>query len=141
MASVLLIQSRVTQLESVRVQGAIHSLESGDCARALAFIRDLADALRDGKEAKPAWPALADAFRSLLRRRGYFVSSPANFENSLDEIHFLGEGFDLYDLARQLAALDTIAYECLKLAPGPLFPKLRAFAPPCPCGRHPLKET
>ena len=45
-------------------------------------------------------------FKRLLHRRGYYVETPAQLSASLDEIAAIGEGFDLYELARSLAAYD-----------------------------------
>lgn len=113
-------------------------MEAGDTAGAIAAARELAGALWERRANEAPDPALREAFRTLLRRRGYYSASPADLAWSLEEIHALGEGFDLYDLARELAALDRVATECLKLAPQPLFPEIRAFAPRCPCGAHPV---
>jgi hypothetical protein len=116
-------------------------LESGDIQRALAVARELASRLWQRKERNVPLEEWEEAFRRLLLRRGYFVSTPADLASSLDEIRTLGEGFDLYELARQLAALDTIRTDCLKLVRRPAFPELRTFAPPCPCGHHFRKES
>lgn len=92
---------------------------------------------RKAGEAPP--PSLREALLDLLRRRGYFVSTPDEFTASLVEIESLGEGFDLYDLARQLATLDLVASRCLRLAPQPQLPELHPLAPLCPCGQHPVR--
>lgn len=119
----------------------MNCLESGDIPRALAAVRDIAAALWQRKGGEAALEGGAEAFRRLLLRRGYFVSTPSELCASLEEIRILGEGFDLYDLACQLAALDTIRTDCLKLDRLPAFPELRSFAPACPCGRHSRKES
>jgi hypothetical protein len=112
-------------------------MEAGDTTAALIHGRWLVDTLWQ-RRGVDAWiEGFLPAFRELLRRRGYFVSSASDFTESLQELQVLGEGFDLYDLARQLAALDTILVRCLRVAPHPHFPDLGAFAPPCPCGAHP----
>lgn len=138
MALSLRQRSPVTPQGSAQTQLAVQSMESGDTVRAIASARDLAAALWERKLGEAAADGLQAAFHALLHRRGYFVSTPAALATTLGEIRVLGEGFDLYDLARQLAALDTVATECLHLARQPLFPELRAFAPRCPCGQHPL---
>jgi hypothetical protein len=124
---------------SARTRETIHSMEIGDAA-ALAHGRGLAAALWERKGVEAPTEGLLPGFRDLLRRRGFFVASDSDFVLSLEEIQNLGEGFDLYDLARQLAALVTVLTECLKVSPRPLIPGLGPFAPPCPCGRHPLKS-
>jgi len=129
------------QQESVLTQAALGSLEAGDAVRALAALRNLSTMLWERRQGDLPARDLSTRFRTLLRRRGYFVESPQDLASSLEEIHGLGEGFDLYHVARELAALDTLISQCLKLDRGPLFPELQAFAPPCPCGRHPLRET
>jgi hypothetical protein len=128
----------MTQEWSVRTREAIHSMEKGDAARAILSTRELAATLWDRKRMEAQPDGLLKGFRDLLERRGYFAASEADFARSLQEIHALGEGFDLYDLARQLAAVDTICTQCLKSAPRPLFPGLQLFAPRCPCGLHPV---
>jgi hypothetical protein len=72
------------------------------------------------------------SFRHLLHRRGYFVSTPAEIETALKEIESVGEGFDLFDLARRLAHFDTVRMESLGLKGHRALPELRRFA---------LKET
>lgn len=68
------------------------------------------------------------SFRHLLHRRGYFVSTPAEVEIALEEIAAVGEGFDLYDLARRLAHFDAVRMESLGLKGHRALPELRRFA-------------
>jgi hypothetical protein len=111
-------------------------MESGDTQRAIASIRDLARELWARKVGSFSPDGLETAFQALLHRRGYFVSTPSDLSASLADIQALGEGFDLYDLARSLAELDTVTTECLKLSACPLLPELRPFSTRCPCGDH-----
>jgi len=74
-----------------------------------------------------------NSFKRLLHRRGYFVSTPAQVEASLEEIASVGEGFDLYDLARNLAHYDAARMTCRGLADHRALPELRRFAPRCTC--------
>jgi hypothetical protein len=135
-AGALLFSCGVKRTSSALFQRAIDSIEGGDTVTAIAECRTLGRALWDGKPGRISLDEIGEAFRTLLHRRGYFVSTPSDLASSLLEIHVLGEGFDLYDLAQALAALDTIVVGCLKLAPGPNLPELRAFASRCPCGHH-----
>jgi len=74
-----------------------------------------------------------NSFRRLLHRRGYFVATPAQVTASLEEIAAVGEGFDLYDLARNLAHYDEVRMECRGLSDHRALPELKRFAPPCSC--------
>ena len=73
------------------------------------------------------------SFMRLLQRRGYFVATPAQIAASLKEIEDIGEGFDLFDLARSLAHYDAVRMECRGLVEHRVFPELRRFAPACTC--------
>jgi hypothetical protein len=85
---------------------AIAAMERGDTAHALKACHLLESAAGERPPAPAFLHRLGDAFRSLLRRRGYFVSDPKDFSGSLEEIYGIGEGFDLFDLASILARLD-----------------------------------
>jgi hypothetical protein len=115
-------------------------MESGEAPRAAILGRTLVAAAWETKVQEPLAENLQGAYLELLRRRGYFISTPRELEESLAQIQSLGPGFDLYEVAQHLAALDTIAAECLKQIPKRRFPELRAFAPPCPCGKHPSRH-
>src|SRR5207249_680349 len=67
-------------------------------------------------------------FKQLLKKRGYFVSTPAEIETSLAEIEAVGEGFDLYDLARRLAQFDGARMERLGLKGHRALTDLKRFA-------------
>jgi hypothetical protein len=83
---------------------ALRAMETGEAADA----RRAVEALRP---LGPPTPGLARAlwtsFLALLGRRGYFARSPGEIEASLREIGEVGEGFDLYDLARSLCRYDS----------------------------------
>lgn len=85
-------------------------------------------------------PAMWNSFKRLLHRRGYFVTTPAQLATSLDEITAVGEGFDLFELARTLAHYDAVRMECRGLADHRALPELKRFAPYCTC-RSPGKEN
>ena len=74
-----------------------------------------------------------NSFKRLLHRRGYFVTTPAQVAASLEEIAAVGEGFDLYDLARNLAHYDAARMECRGLSDHRVLPELKPFAPACWC--------
>lgn len=77
-----------------------------------------------------------NSFKRLLHRRGYFVATPAQLARSLEEIESVGEGFDLFDLARTLAHYDTVRMECCGLTDHRSIPELRRFFSSCTCVRH-----
>jgi hypothetical protein len=77
-----------------------------------------------------------NSFKRLLHRRGYFVTTPAQLTTSLDEIEAVGEGFDLFDLARNLARYDAVRMECCGLADYRSLPELKRFSPSCTCTGH-----
>jgi alkanesulfonate monooxygenase SsuD/methylene tetrahydromethanopterin reductase-like flavin-dependent oxidoreductase (luciferase family) len=112
------------------------ALEAGDCRRAAERARSLRESLHDGTLDPSPFGDCRDAWLRLLNRRGYFVGTPAELAQSLEEIRQLGEGFDLFDLARALASSDAAATSCRNSAIGLLFPELAAFSPGCGCGRH-----
>jgi hypothetical protein len=68
-------------------------------------------------------------FKRLLHRRGYFVSSSAELSRSLEEIHAVGEGFDLYDLALGLARFDLLRMERVGIQGHRSIPELKVFTP------------
>lgn len=81
-----------------------------------------------------------NSFKRLLHRRGYFVGTPAQVETSLEEIASVGAGFDLFDLARNLAHYDSARMECRGLADHRVLPELKRFAPACGCRPGKKKE-
>src|SRR5262245_4408234 len=72
-----------------------------------------------------------NSFKRLLHRRGYYVETPAQLITSLDEIEAVGEGFDLFELARNLAHFDAVRMKHRGLAGHRALPELKRFAPPC----------
>ena len=87
----------------------------------------------DGVNLSGMW----NSFKRLLHRRGYFVTTPGQLAASLDEIAEVGEGFDLYDLARNLAAVDIARMECRGLSDHRALPELERFARACSCKSGP----
>ena len=67
-------------------------------AAEVASARKALARLRSGDDPSSLWPS----FTRLLHRRGYHTDTPEALRASLEEIRGLGEGFDLYDLARAL---------------------------------------
>jgi len=120
------------QKHSAPVREAIAAMEAGDTARALSAGRLLATEGRDRKASSALPRALGEAFRLLLKRRGYYVSTPDDLTQSLEEIHSIGEGFDLYDLASTLARLEGPT----GAGPAPLFPELIRFLSTRPSERR-----
>lgn len=80
-----------------------------------------------------------NSFKRLLHRRGYYVGTPAQVEKTLEEIATIGEGFDLFDLAKNLAHYDAVRMECRGLTSHRALPELQRFASPCTC-KPTLKE-
>ncbi len=79
---------------------------------------------------------LRRAFLELLGRRGYLVGTPGELAGSMAEILAVGTGFDLYDLAETLAALDATATECRQPTRARHWPELKPFVSRCRCGGH-----
>jgi hypothetical protein len=118
----------------------LEALEAVEPSQATRALSGLAEALHargaDELDLNHAWKA----FKRLLSRRGYFVDTPAKLIASLKEIQQIGEGFDLFDLARSLARYDAVRTKCRHLAGSRTLPSLSAFAPDCACTKH-RKET
>jgi alkanesulfonate monooxygenase SsuD/methylene tetrahydromethanopterin reductase-like flavin-dependent oxidoreductase (luciferase family) len=116
-----------------RILQAMEAAEPGEASAAMGeLIQRLQGQGSNGLDLS----GLRGAFKRLLRRRGYFVGSPAEMAAALEEIAAVGEGFDLYDLARSLAQYDTIRTQCLRLTPRRALPELRRFSPACSCEKH-----
>lgn len=105
------------------VRDALRSMESGEASRAHPAVA----ALRDCRSAVPGAGALGAAFRTLLRRRGYFVDSEPEYAASLEEVFSVGEGFDLFDLARSLADFDAARLDGTGPSRQSLYPELARF--------------
>jgi hypothetical protein len=114
----------------------LDAMEAAEPAEATAVLAQLTSELHakgvNGVNLTGMW----NSFKRLLHRRGYFVTTPAQLATSLDEIDAVGEGFDLFDLARNLARYDTVRMECCGLADHRSLPELKRFAPPCTCTGH-----
>jgi hypothetical protein len=111
----------------------LDAMEAAEPAQATEVLARLTENLHargiNGVNLSGMW----NSFKRLLHRRGYFVSTPAQMALSLDEIATMGEGFDLYDLARNLARYDQARMECRGLTDHRALPELKAFAPACAC--------
>ena len=120
-------------------EGILEAMEAAEPAEAAAGLSRLAEELHargiDALNLSPLW----NRFKRLLHRRGYFVSTPTQLAASLDEIHAVGEGFDLFDLASSLAHYDAVRTECRGLSERLAIPALRKFARRCVCARLPRK--
>lgn len=127
----------MTKEESALLAEAIQAMSASEPIHALTSVNRLVSALWEGRAESPELKVLWEPFRTLLQRRGYFVSTPPELRGTLEEIRALGEGFDLYELARALAEADTTSTDCLRLRPDRSFPDLIPFSPVCPCGKHP----
>lgn len=114
-------------------------MEAAEPAQATAVLADLTARLHaqgvNGVNLTCMWNSL----KRLLHRRGYFVATAAQLSASLKEIEEIGEGFDLFDLARNLARYDAVRNRCRGLADHRALPELRPFAGACSCTR-PRKE-
>jgi hypothetical protein len=95
-------------------------MHAGDGSAALAALTPTLDGKAlPVRQERDLWAA----FLILLAKRGYFTASPTQLEAAFGEIAQVGEGFDLYDLARRLARYDADAHG------SPSFPALGRFAP------------
>ncbi len=125
---------------SSALETIVQAMEAGQARDAVDALSRLEASVRqkgkaDGVRLSRIW----EAFRLLLHRRGYFVSAPEQIADSLKEIHEVGQGFDLHDLAVTIARFDMEITQCLKLLPERLFPELHAFAPRCDCWKRPFE--
>jgi hypothetical protein len=95
-------------------------MKAGDGSAALeALSRSLNGKALPVRHERDLWAS----FLILLDKRGYFTGSPDQLETAFGEIAQVGEGFDLYDLARRLARYDADVHG------SPSFPELGRFAP------------
>ena len=104
------------------------ALEAAEPRRATAVLSDLTSDLLskgvDGVSPTRMWTR----FKRLLHRRGYYVDTPAQLSASLDEIEAVGKGFDLFDLARSLAAYDAARTAARGPNGHPALSQLKRFA-------------
>lgn len=111
----------------------LEAMEAAEPTQATTVLARLADDLHahgiHGVNLAGMWTS----FMHLLQRRGYYVTTPGQVAASLKEIEAVGEGFDLFDLARSLAHYDAVRMERRGLAGHRVFPELRPFAPGCSC--------
>jgi hypothetical protein len=114
------------------VDEVLKSLEKGEPSAAARLLDRLAAGPLPATE---VLPRLWEAFRTLLRRRGYFVDSPSQVSDSLREIAEIGAGFDLHDLATTLARLHTGSTHCGRSRVPLGIPELEGFTRGCGCGR------
>jgi hypothetical protein len=104
------------------------ALEATEPHQATAALEDLTSELH-AKGVEGLSPvAMWNRFKRLLHRRGYYVDTPARLSVSLGEIQAVGEGFDLFDLARSLAAYDDARKESRGPHGHHALPQLRRFA-------------
>ena len=81
-------------------------MKRGEAREAVESARGLGDILHRLDDA--AVEKLRAAFLSLLRVRGYFVTTPEDVAASLREIKNVGRGFDLFDLLDALGATNVL---------------------------------
>lgn len=116
---------------------ALRSIDEGEAWRAAVQVKALEGYVREqGRASVPDLSLLWSSFARLLSRRGYFVVTPEETAQSLEEIRGVGAGFDLYDLAVAMGRLDAAATECLQAVPLRQFPALLPLVPSCGCGHH-----
>jgi len=126
-----------TRVHEGRVLEAMEAAEPSQAAAVLAQLTsDLESKGVNGVNLTGMW----NSFKKLLNLRGYFVATPAQLATSLNEIEAVGEGFDLFDLASNLARYDTVRMNSRGLPGHRALPELKRFAPPCDCTQH-RKET
>jgi len=101
----------------------LHAMEAAEPTEAAAVLGRMPHAAQ-GINLARMWTS----FKRLLHRRGYFVATPAEVETTLTEIEAVGEGFDLFDLARGLAHFDAARMDTLGLQGHRALPELRRFA-------------
>ncbi len=112
------------------------AMDAGEPLEATAALDRLTTQLQDEGLDGINLSGLWAGFKRLLYRRGYFVNTPVELSTSLKEIEQVGEGFDLYDLARGLAQYDLLRMERVGLAGHRALPELKAFSVPRPSTRH-----
>jgi len=119
-----------TQAPERKILQAMEAAEPSQAAEVLSVLTaDLHARGVNGVNLSGMW----NSFKRLLHRRGYFVATPAQVAASLDEIATVWEGFDLFDLARNLARYDAARIECRGLSDHRALPELKRFAPGCSC--------
>jgi hypothetical protein len=121
-------------------QKILEAMQAAEPTEATTVLASLTAELHDRGVNGVNLTGLWNSFKRLLHRRGYFVTTPAQMAASLDEIAAVGEGFDLFDLARNLARYDAVRMECRGLADHRVLPELQRFAPGCACRSRGVKS-
>jgi hypothetical protein len=106
----------------------LHAMEAAEPTEAAAVLGRLTHHLQTHPDEGINLARMWTSFKRLLHRRGYFVATPAEVETTLEEIVEVGEGFDLFDLARGLAHFDAARMNALGLRGHCALPELRRFA-------------
>ena len=106
----------------------LHAMEAAEPTEAAAVLDRLTNHVQSHPGNGINLARMWTSFKRLLHRRGYYVATPAEVESTLTEIEAVGEGFDLFDLARGLAHLDAARMESLSLRGHRALPELRRFA-------------
>ena len=114
----------------------LDAMEAAEPSQATAVLAQLTSDLHSKGVNGVNLTGMWTSFKKLLHRRGYYVGTHAQVIRSLDEIEQVGEGFDLFDLARTLARYDTVRMECCGLTDHRSLPELRRFSPSCACAHH-----
>ena len=107
----------------------MEAMAAAEPSEATAGLEQLTRQLQAQRGGEADVATLWTAFKRLLHRRGYFVSTPAELARSLEEILAVGEGFDLYDLALGLAQYDALRLERVGIRGHRAIPELKSFAP------------
>ncbi len=115
---------------------AVRLLEALDVRSATQAFRDLFRRWHDSPPATAPLGSVWKPFLELLHRRGFFADTPERISTSLREIAEIGKGFDLYDLAVEVARCDTALSDCLRRQPARQLPALLRFEVPCDCRRR-----
>ena len=119
---------------SALVDETIRAMGASEPQGAVAVTERLTAQVWKGSPDQTDLAGMWGAFMNLLRRRGYYVSTASELAGTLGEIHALGEGFDLYDLARALAELDRALADGFHLKPDRQLPDLKRFSRRNLCG-------
>ena len=106
----------------------LHAMEAAEPTEAAAVLGKLTDYVQSHPGQGINLARMWTSFKRLLHRRGYYVATPAEVDTTLTEIEAIGEGFDLFDLARGLAHFDAARMESLGLRGHRALPELHRFA-------------
>lgn len=107
----------------------IEAMGSGEAIHATKAFTGLEAAARLGETGgDSSLQGVWESFIDLLRRRGFYVSTPIDIKGALEEIRAVGPGFDLYDLAAAIAHCDATVSERVGVPTRRRFPALESFA-------------